>query len=33
METSKFDIANYMDGKEIIIEYVNTVLKEGDTQI
>jgi len=30
METSKFDIADYLDNKEIIAEYLNTVLEEGD---
>lgn len=30
METSKFEIADYLDSKEMIAEYLNTVLKEGD---
>ena len=30
METSKFDIADYLDGKEMVAEYLNTVLEEGD---
>lgn len=30
METSKFDIADYLDSKEMIAEYLNTVLDEGD---
>ena len=30
METSKFDIADYLDNKEMITEYLNAVLKEGD---
>ena len=30
METSKFDIADYLDNKELITEYLNTVLEEGD---
>ena len=30
METSKFDIADYLDSKEMIAEYLNTVLEEGD---
>lgn len=30
METSKFDIADYLDSKERIAEYLNTVLEEGD---
>ncbi|AOW16456.1 putative addiction module antidote protein [Polaribacter vadi] len=31
METSKFDIADYLDSKEMIAEYLNTVLEEGNT--
>lgn len=30
METSKFDIANYLDNDEMIAEYLNTVLEDGD---
>ena len=30
METSRFDIADYLDNKEMITEYLNTVLEEGD---
>ena len=30
METSKFDIADYLDDKEMIAEYLNTVLEEGN---
>jgi probable addiction module antidote protein len=30
METSKFDIADYLDSKEMIAEYLNIVLEEGD---
>ena len=30
METSKFDIADYLDNKEIIAEYLNAVLEEGN---
>ncbi len=30
METSKFDIADYLDSHEMIAEYLNTVLEEGD---
>lgn len=30
MKTSKFDIADYLDSNEIIAEYLNTVLEEGD---
>ena len=29
METSRFDIADYLDSKEMITEYLNTVLEEG----
>ena len=29
METSRFDIADYLDSKEMIAEYLNTVLEEG----
>ena len=30
MDTSKFDIADYLDSKEMIAEYLNTVLEEGN---
>jgi len=30
METSKFDIADYLDNKEMIAEYLNEVLQEVD---
>jgi len=30
METSKFDVADYLDSKEMIAEYLNAVLEEGD---
>ena len=30
MKTSKFDIADYLDSKEMIAEYLNTVLEEGN---
>lgn len=30
MRVSKFDIADYLDNKEMIAEYLNTVLEEGD---
>ncbi len=30
MKTSRFDIADYLDSKEMIAEYINTVLAEGD---
>jgi len=30
METSKLDIANYLDSHEMIAEYLNAVLEEGN---
>lgn len=30
METSKFDIADYLDSKEMIAEYLNAALEEGN---
>jgi probable addiction module antidote protein len=30
MNTTKFDIADYLDSKEMIAEYLNIVLKEGN---
>lgn len=30
MKTSKFEIADYLDSKEMIAEYLNSVLEEGD---
>ena len=30
METSKFDIADYLDNNEMIAEYLNSVLEEGN---
>ena len=30
METSKFDIADYLDSNEMIAEYLNTILEEGN---
>ena len=30
MKTSKFDISDYLDNKEMIAEYLNEVLQEGD---
>jgi len=30
METSKFEIADYLDSKEMIAEYLNTVMEEGN---
>jgi len=31
MDTVKFDIANYLDSKEMIAEYLNTVMEEGNS--
>ena len=30
METTKFDIADYLDSKEMIAEYLNAILEEGN---
>ena len=30
MDISKFDIADYLDNNEMIAEYLNVVLEEGD---
>ncbi|HLV51043.1 MAG TPA: addiction module antidote protein [Flavobacterium sp.] len=30
METTKFDIANYLDSNEMIAEYLNEVLENGN---
>ena len=30
METSKFDIADYLDSNEMIAEYLNAILEEGN---
>jgi probable addiction module antidote protein len=30
METTKFDIADYLDSNEMIAEYLNSVLEEGN---
>ena len=30
METSKFDIADYLESKEMIVEYLNSVLEGGN---
>jgi len=30
MATSKFDIADYLDSNEMIAEYLNTVLEDGN---
>ncbi len=32
MVTSKFEIADYLDSNEMIAEYLNTVLEEGNTE-
>ncbi len=32
METSKFDIADYLETNEMIAEYLNAVLEEGDNE-
>ncbi len=32
MNTSKFNIADYLDDDEMIQEYINTVLEEGDSK-
>ena len=31
MKTSKFEIADYLDSKEMIAEYLNAVLADGDS--
>ncbi len=31
MSTTKLDIADYLDSKEMIAEYLNTVLEEGNS--
>jgi len=30
-ELSQFDIAKYLDSKEIVAEYISQILKDGDT--
>lgn len=30
MKTSTFNVADYLDSEEMIAEYLNTVLEEGD---
>lgn len=30
MGTSKFDISDYLDSEEMIAEYLNTILEDGD---
>lgn len=32
MNTTKFDIADYLDSKDMIAEYLNTVLEEGTNE-
>ena len=32
MKTSKFEIADYLDSNELISEYLNIVIKEGDSE-
>lgn len=32
MKTTKFDIADYLDNKEMIAEYLNAVLEDGNDQ-
>lgn len=32
MQVTKFEIADYLDNKEMIAEYLNTVLEEGNNQ-
>ncbi|MBY5951671.1 putative addiction module antidote protein [Algoriphagus sp. NF] len=31
MNTTKFDIADYLESKEMIAEYLNTVLEDGNS--
>ena len=31
METTRFDIADYLESEEMIAEYLNTVLEDGDS--
>jgi len=31
IETTRFDIADYLDSEEMIAEYLNTVLEDGDS--
>ena len=31
MATTKFDIADYLDSEEIIAEYLDTVIEDGDS--
>jgi len=32
MSTNRFDIADYLDSKEMIAEYMNTLLEQGNEQ-
>ncbi len=32
MSTTKFNIADYLDNNEMITEYLNTVLEDGDSK-
>ncbi|MDP4964802.1 MAG: hypothetical protein NWQ55_07005 [Salibacteraceae bacterium] len=32
MNTSKFDIADYLDSQEMIAEYLNTALENGNNE-
>ncbi|MCB9244959.1 MAG: putative addiction module antidote protein [Flavobacteriales bacterium] len=32
MKVSKFDIAEYLDDEEMLLEYLNIVLEEGNSQ-
>ncbi len=32
METSRFDITDYLDSNEMIAEYLNTVLEDGNDE-
>ncbi len=32
MKPSKFDIADYLDDEEMVQEYLNAILEEGDAQ-
>lgn len=31
METTRFDVADYLDSQEMIAEYLNTVLEDGES--
>jgi probable addiction module antidote protein len=32
MEVSKFEIADYLDSNELVVQYLNTVLGEGNSK-